>query len=190
MRRKSLACIAASLVFATLAPLKSADATVVRGFSLPGLSSEAHAIVRGTVIHQETVYDARWRRVYTHSWIRVEDRLWGPSDRGDLIVIRQIGGELDGVLSMVVGTARMFVGDEVVAFTRQGDGLHYLVGMAQGLYHVDRSNPAQPRLSRGVGGIKMMPAVGPYRTVARDRMTLEQLVDSVERVNRDLRRAP
>ena len=111
-------------------------ATIVRSFSLRGLASEAHEVVRGEVLDEEVVYDAWWDRVYTHTTLRVDEAIGGHARPGDIIVVRQLGGLLDGVQSLVVGTVDFTPGDEVVLFTRTDGALHYLVGMAQGSYLV------------------------------------------------------
>jgi len=175
MRKLTAMALACGMLLAATGVVDTARATIVRAFSLGALSAEAQSIVRGTVVDQEVVYDARWGRVYTHSLIEVEEVLWGTDRPGDFVVVRQIGGELDGVLSMVVGTAPVRLGDEVVTFARVQEGLHFLVGMAQGLYQVDRADAATPRVARGVSGLKLVAPAGPVRPVAPHRMGLDQL---------------
>ncbi len=171
----TLALTCACCVLAATLPSPQAGATIVRAFSLSSMTTSAQSIVRGTVIDQDVVYDARWGRVYTQSLIEVEEVLWGVESPGELVVLRQIGGELDGVLSMVVGTAPVEIGDEILTFARTADGLHFLVGMAQGLYHVDRRTASEPVVARGVGGLTLRAPPGPARGSAPDRVTLGEL---------------
>ncbi len=152
-----------------------ARATLVRGFSLPGLVAEAHSVLRGEVAWQEVVYDARWGRVYTHSFLVVDEVLAGREAVGDVVVVRQLGGELDGVLSQVPGTARLEVGAEVVVFARTDGAFHYLVGMAQGAFEVRREAPGRVTLRRSTAGLTVPPVAGPTRPLAPDALTLDAL---------------
>ncbi len=168
----TLVCVAIAAVMTASSP--DSHATIVRGFSLSGMTATAQSIVRGTVVDQEVVYDSHWGRVYTHTIIEVSEVLWGTEIPGEFVVLRQIGGELDGITSRVVGTAHIEVGDEVVVFARTDGARHYLVGMAQGLYQVDR-RAATPLVARGVYGLRLIPQPGPARAIAPTGMTLATL---------------
>ncbi len=156
-----------------------AGATLLPTFSVRGLTLEAHAVVRGEVIDDEVVYDAAWGRVYTHTVVRVTETLSGWAAPGELIVLRQMGGALDGVHSQVVGTAPLFPGDEVVLFARTDGAYHYLVGMAQGAFRVDRSGDGAATLSRSTHALTLVPPVLPAAAAPPERMTLDTLLDTV-----------
>lgn len=134
-----------------------ASATIVKPFTLRGLATEAHEVIRGEVIDEEVVYDAYWDRVYTHNVVRVSEALGGSARPGDLIVIRQMGGVLDGIESVLVGTSDFVLGDEIVVFTRSDGALHYLVGMAQGAYWVWRDEAGTGHVARDVRALGIAP---------------------------------
>ncbi len=153
----------------------TAGATIVKQFTLRGLTVEAHEIVRGEVVDEEVVYDSWWGRVYTHTTVRVDEVLGGEAHVGDLIVIRQLGGALDGLETVLVGTAEFTLGDEVMLFTRTDGALHYLIGMAQGSYFVHRDNAGKAIVTRALGqlGFAPTPMITGHR--APNRTTLDQL---------------
>jgi hypothetical protein len=71
------------------------------------------------------------------------------------------------------------MGAEVVLFTRTDSAHHYLVGMAQGAYTVDRRGPGEATLRRGGAGLRMAPIPGPRDRVAPKRLTLDALRTTV-----------
>jgi hypothetical protein len=135
----------------------TAGATIVKSFSTAGMTAAAHDIVRGFVVAQEAVYDSKRKHVYTHTTVRVEEDLSRPLTRplntSRLIIVRQLGGATGGIQSVLVGNARLELGEEVVLFARTDGVFHYLVGMAQGKYSVWRSGNGPPKLRRSLQGI-------------------------------------
>ncbi|MDP6943843.1 MAG: hypothetical protein QF464_06795, partial [Myxococcota bacterium] len=129
----------------------------------------------GEVLDEEVVYDAWWDRVYTQTTVRVDESIGGDARPGDLVVIRQLGGSLDGLETVLVGTSDFTLGDEVVLFTRTDGAFHYLVGMAQGTYFVLRDNTGQPTVTRSVGALAFAPLPHPAGRLAPNRMTLDAL---------------
>jgi len=149
-----------------------AHATLVRNFTLSAMAYTSDAIIRGEVLDHEVVYDPWWAEVYTHSFVRVDEVLKGANAPGDIIVLRQIGGSLDGVETRVVGTARVETGAEVVLFARCDGFFHYLVGMAQGKYDVVRDGSGETVLRRDTPGLSRMHLPLPSRRPAPDQLTL------------------
>ncbi len=139
---------------------QAARATLVRGFTLGELVVAADAIVVGEVAWQECVWDPAWKEVYTLSWIRVDERWRGSEGPGEYVVLKQIGGVLDGLERRVVGTATLVIGDEVALFARTDGAFHYAVGMAQGVFHVGRTVGRAPMVARGALPGMVGPAPG------------------------------
>lgn len=168
---KSRATLVSVALLCVAAVAPGARATLMPTFALSGLVHEAHAVVRGQVIDEEVVYDARFRRVYTHSVVRVEETLSGAAAPGDVIVVRQVGGLLDGVHSQVVGTARLDLGDEVVLFARTDGAYHYLIGMAQGLFRIERGPGGATEVLRSTHAMRLVasPLPGAAPPVQRQR---------------------
>ena len=152
-----------------------ASATTVRPFTMRAMTLAADDIVRGTVIDQEGVYDVDRGYVYTHTFLRVTEPLAGRAKVGDVIVIRQLGGEADGRRMLLVGTATYWPGDDVVVFCRTDGAFHYLVGMTQGSYSVFEGPNGEARLLRGTGNIDMPTLPLPAGKRAPERLRLETL---------------
>jgi len=171
LRRAILILLACALSALSTA----AWATIVKPFTLRGMATEAHEVVRGEVIDEEVVYDAWWERVYTHTVIRVDEALGGQARPGDIIVLRQLGGVLDGWETHLVGTTDYTLGDEVVLFTRTDGALHYLVGMAQGSYYVVRNESGHASVTRDLGDLGFSRAPQPAAQRAPNRTSLIDL---------------
>jgi hypothetical protein len=160
----------------------AAWATIVKPFTLRGLATEAHEVVRGEVIDEEVVYDAVWDRVYTHTVIRVDQAVGGQARPGELIVLRQLGGILDGLETRLVGTTDFTLGDEVVVFTRTDGALHYLVGMAQGSYFVMRDSAGTGTVTRDLGQLSFAALPQPAGNRAPNHTSLEVLLQAITNV--------
>lgn len=172
MVRRALVIVLGCILVAVSA---AAWATIVRPFTLRGLATEAHEVVRGEVIDEEVVYDAWWDRVYTHTTVRVDEAIGGTARPGDLIVVRQLGGELDGLETVLIGTTDFTLGDAVVLFTRTDGALHYLVGMAQGGYFVVTEEDGRETVTRSLGALGMPPLPQPAGRLAPNRTSLDDL---------------
>jgi len=174
MSKSSLTMVAVTFVSVVTATTV-AQATLVRSFSLTSLALEAHSVVRGEVIDEEVVYDARYGEVFTDTHIRVQETLAGDIRVDEVVILRQIGGVLDGVETHVVGTVDFQLGDEIITFTRSDGAFHYLVGMSQGAWALSRDAHGLARLHRNLGPITRLALPIPARRLAPDRLTLEDL---------------
>jgi hypothetical protein len=137
LRRRALV-VAATL----LAVVTPAQATTVRSLGLAAAGKGAGVVARGTVRSVET------RRVgdklYTDAQLVVLECLKGRC--GASLVIRQLGGELDGEGVVVAGNADLVAGSEVVVMLRpRRDGAFAPVGMAQGVFRVERDASGAPK---------------------------------------------
>ncbi len=170
-------CFVAVLV--TAAPT---NATLVRAVPMRAMAAQAHEIVRGHILDSECLYDPVFKRVYTHTRVAVLESLIGETSPGAVIEVRQIGGMLDGIESRVVGTAPLHMGTEVVLFTRTDGAHHYLMGMAQGAYAVDRHGPGPAALHRETGDLRIAPPFGPAAKRSPDRLRLSTLREIIVQV--------
>ncbi len=175
LRRAMIILLGCALAAASTA----AWATIVKPFTLRGLATEAHEVIRGEVLDEEVVYDGWWDRVYTHTTIRIDEAIGGTARAGDLIVIRQMGGVLDGLEAILIGTTDYTIGDEVVVFTRTDGAFHYLVGMAQGSYHVLRDSAGHATVARAMGALGLAPLPHPAGRLAPNRTPLADLLAAI-----------
>ncbi|MCB9547113.1 MAG: hypothetical protein H6706_14870 [Myxococcales bacterium] len=137
----TIARVLGPLGLALLLAAGTASATIVQSLSLDEISRKADVIVHGTVVEQSTAWNETRTRIYTVTTVEVKDRVKGQGETR--IRIRQLGGTVDGITQSIVGNARMAKGEEVVLFLTRDTAkdLHYVVGMAQGKYAVDRQAP-------------------------------------------------
>lgn len=147
MRRRAGLLAAALLLVA-----QTADATILVRMPLEKLGSAAGVVVEGRVQSVRAV--RRGPRVYTDATVTVTACLRGPC--GPEVTVRQLGGEVDGVGTVLDGTASFAAGDEVMLFLRaRSDGAFAPVGMAQGAFRTERDAGgavrAYRRDLRGIG---------------------------------------
>ena len=131
-------------LFLFLVPCHAYGTTVV-SLSVDKMSQEADLIVRGIVHSQSTQWNDARNRIYTVTKIEVEETYKGDLKSAKTISIRQIGGAIDGLVQTVAGNAKFAQGEEVLVFLESHPkaGLHFVMGMAQGKYSIDRTaNPA------------------------------------------------
>lgn len=142
------------LFFAVLFLAPPAGATIVQSLTLDELAHKADVIVHGRVVEQAASWNETRSRIYTVTTVEVVERLKGLGE--SRIQIRQLGGTVDGITQSIVGNARLVVGEEVVVFLNHdpSKNLHYVVGMAQGKYAVDRSTP-KPTIRHDLAGLAL-----------------------------------
>ena len=119
-----------------------AAATSLARLTVDQLTDAADYIVRGEVDEVWTEVDTRaW--VYTRAYVRVDEALKGHVDRGDYLMVSELGGEFGGAVNDVEGAARFSSGESVWLFLNEvHDGEDLVpVGMFQGKYTI-RQNPA------------------------------------------------
>ncbi len=103
-------------------------------------------VAHGDVISGEPRWDTDAGAIYTHVTIELRDVMKGPGQRGGLLEIKQLGGEIGGLVLGIGGQAAFVRGEETVVFleTRPRDGTFYTSALWQGKFTVERStgNPA------------------------------------------------
>lgn len=129
---------------ALLALSATAWATIVQALDLEQLSKKADVVVHGQVIDRAAAWNPTRSRIYTVTRVAVTDPLKGPHKKGTVIQIRQLGGTVGDITQSIVGNARLTDGEEVMLFLNHDPAkqLHYIVGMAQGKYAIERSGKA------------------------------------------------
>jgi MYXO-CTERM domain-containing protein len=143
-RRASLLVLA---IAAVLAP-GAASATMVRHLAVDQMAEASDAVARGTVVSQRVVREGG--RIYTESTLRVSECWLGTC--GDEILVRQLGGEIDGIGMVVAGVTHLSVGDEMVLFLRpRGAVAKAPVGMGQGVFRVIHGTGQLERDLRDLG---------------------------------------
>ena len=152
----------AMVVFATfaLAGASTAGATTVMKLSLKDLAKKSDTIVRATVVDETARYDAN-KEIYTYFTLRVLEPVKG-SGKDQVITIRQIGGVVGTIASIVPGTPSFRKGEEVVVFLTQKDaaGYPWVMGLQQGKFTVIADENGQKNVRNELNGLKLQGANG------------------------------
>ena len=122
---------------------RRARATLVRGMTLPELVLRSQHALIGTPEDARCVHAliGGRRMLVTETRLRVEGLLALSAPRERVIVVRTLGGQLDGVGEVVHGQAELTRGRQCAAFFERGpDGACWVTGMAQGHYELVRSD--------------------------------------------------
>lgn len=126
-----------------------AHATLMRGLPLRSLCARSRHIVLVRAFASRSISLAIAGRpmIVSETQVRVEESLSRSSPENDEIVVRTLGGVLDGIGELVHGQAE-FARDArcLVFLTRAADGSSWVTGMAQGHYPLVSSG-SEPRLS-------------------------------------------
>jgi len=125
-----------AVVLLALWGIGSADAATVLRLELPEVTARADHIVHGDVVELRAVWSDDHRRIYTDAEVRVRDTLKGePNAR---IMVRLLGGEIDGVGQIIPGAPRLRVGEEVVLLLVDRPDGGRIIGLAQGHFRIAR----------------------------------------------------
>ncbi|MEE2758335.1 MAG: hypothetical protein VYA30_16875 [Myxococcota bacterium] len=146
---RGLRGLAVSLFFWT----GTAQSTVVEPLSIGQLAAESHRVVRGYVDSVYVVPERGERgEIYTRVELTVDEYIIG--DGPDHLTVQQLGGQLGEWQMYLSGNAEFIPGTEVIVFLdyEPAKNLHYVVGLAQGLFIIDRTGDV-PSLSRDLDGL-------------------------------------
>jgi len=146
-RRVVLAIAALAMITASFA-----GATTVEKMSLKDLAKKSNAIVLARVEDETARYDAN-KEIYTYITLRVLEPVKGPK-KDEVITIRQLGGTVDKIASIVPGTPAFRKGEEVVLFLTKNDGAGYpwVMGLQQGKYSVTSDDQGRKSVRNEIGG--------------------------------------
>ena len=138
--------LAAALVFFAL----RSPATTFLERPFPATVQEAPVIVRGKVGTSYTSWaelSDGSKRIHTFTELQLDDILKG-GVTGRTLIMRELGGEKDGVGMQVSGTAQFERGEDVVVFlgNKNADGSHDVHGMMMGKYNVERDEQGKEYL--------------------------------------------
>ena len=125
--------------------------------SVEDLTARCRTVVRATVRQQQSVWDGAHKRIYTFTELAVSEVIHG--DAPKTIVVRTMGGEVDGVGMKVSGTARFVPNQDIVVFLRSdpmpeaAPDSFTVVGMSQGLYRLEKDTAGRMIAVPGVEGL-------------------------------------
>ena len=141
MKRFSLLLVVA--VVALLAS-QAAFATTVQKLSLQDLTKRSDSIVMARVTDAVSAWDAGHKEIYTTYTLQILNSVKGRKGEST-VTIRQIGGTVDNIASIVPGMPSFKKGEQVVVFLTQKDaaGYPWVMGLQQGKYTVVEKDGAK-----------------------------------------------
>jgi hypothetical protein len=112
-------------------------------------------VVRGTAGSSQADWSVGGdgsRRIYTYTDLKVEEVIKGAQiSNGSSILMRELGGEKDGLGMRVAGTAEFKQGEDTVVFlgNKNPDGSYDVFGMMTGKFNVRRDDQGEEVLTGG-----------------------------------------
>ena len=152
--------------------------------SFDQVARESDLIVRGTVESTFTAWDDAHEVIFTYATIRV-NRYFGESTGPDTLVVREVGGTVDGYTQEAIGFPAIRQGENVVLFlSRWDDGNEYRIhAYNQGKYLVGNRGGREVVMEDPVKqGEERLSAPGRVKTNEAEEglMTIEELSEMVD----------
>ena len=147
-RRAALAALAASSE--ALLSAGRAQATLMRGLSLQNLVWRSNHVLLVTGLDSQCHYlqIAGRRSIITETRVQIGDVVARLSPRSSELVVRTLGGRIDGEGELVHGQAEFSANSPCLAFlTRGADDSLWVTGMAQGHFPIHEQAGSEARLS-------------------------------------------
>ena len=111
------------------------SASMVELWNTKKLTTESDSVRIGEVTSKWSSWDAEKKMIYTYVKLKVNETVKGQSQ--EEILIKQPGGELNGVGMRVHGMAVFEQGEKALIFLKKGEGgFPSVVGMAQGKFRI------------------------------------------------------
>ncbi|MCI0338518.1 MAG: hypothetical protein L0226_13155 [Acidobacteria bacterium] len=176
LRLSLLATIMAALVVLPV------QATIMQYLEVEDLTRLSSDIFHGQIISTETFWNAERTRIYTHVRVRIDEPLKGSIRRSEIITVKQLGGEKDGVRMDYAGRPEFSAGESVVLFTtRLKNNDLVVVALKQGKMLVEGDE-----VKRDFSGITLVERSSSGKnlqqiTVKPSRMTIDELRNRIAR---------
>lgn len=138
------------IVIFTLAALSVVSATTVVPLSVENLTKLSSHVVEGRATRSWSQWNAEHNLIFTYTEFAVTNRLKGETPA--VVVVRQLGGTVDGITQKIAGVRHWKVGDQSVLFLRPGevrDGSLVVTGMIQGNFSIYRGPKGEALVSNG-----------------------------------------
>lgn len=164
-----------------------AGASTFLAMSPADLVAASDAVVTGSVIKVESFRDTSGRIIVTEAMVEVEETVLGETPT--VVVLRTVGGTVDGYTVVAHGFPTFEIGDKMLVFlSHQADGSSEVTGYRLGHYRllVNRHGDeiAVPTLEPGVQLLTRDGAVAPRPQAMRVDAFKQMIRGEAERLNR------
>jgi hypothetical protein len=146
-----------------LAIAQAAFATSVLKLSLQDLTKKSDSIVMARVDDAVASWDAGHKEIYTYITLSVLQPVKG-NKGATTITLRQLGGTVGNIASVVPGMPSFKKGEEVVVFLTQKDaaGYPWVMGLEQGKYSVSTGKNGVKIVRNDLAGTELLTKVGQH----------------------------
>jgi len=146
-----LAGAALGLLLSVAAPAGPAHATQFVPVSLKQLGMATEAVVRARVVSVESRWSDDGEVIVTYATLEVSRSLRGGLFAGERIVVKELGGSVDGFAVAAIGFPQFNAGDELVVFLGRwdDDGNYRVAEYGQGIFRVKRQKSGDEVLDAG-----------------------------------------
>lgn len=132
-----------------------ASATVILKMELPELVGRSDVIFVGQVAQIQSHWNEGRRHIVTDTTFKVEQLVKGKTLLTE-VVVRNLGGTVDGLGMWVSGSPTFKQGERAVIFTDQRDKHRYVTGMQQGVYRIVLDAATKiPRVRARINGLAL-----------------------------------
>ncbi len=134
-----------------------AGATTVQKYTVTDLAKKSDSIVRARVEGQISRWGDTRKEIYTYITLSVLESVKGaPNEK--TVTIRQLGGSVDNLVSVVPGMPSFKNGEEVVLFLSKKDpaGYSWVVGLQQGKYSVLTDDSGMKNVRNEIQGLRLL----------------------------------
>jgi hypothetical protein len=166
MQRRSLSLVTLLLVLCAV-PMSASQFVDV---SFDQVARESSLIVRGTVVNTYSAWDDAHELIFTYATVRVH-RYFGEATGPDTLVVREVGGTVDGYTQEAIGFPAIRNGENVVLMlARWDDGTDYRI-------HAFNKGKYLVRTRDGMERLVEDPVKQGEERLDRDRETRSHLTD-------------
>jgi hypothetical protein len=162
-----------TVAFAGIALLGAslASATTVQKFSLHELAAKSESIIMARVDDQSSRQDPANKEIYTYITLNVLEAVKGAQGEKS-VTIRQLGGTVGNLISVVPGMPAFKNGEEVVLFLSPKDkaGYSWVMGLQQGKYSIVTDESGLKHVRNDLEGIHVL---SPNGTVSERKVSSE-----------------
>jgi len=161
---------------------QAAFATSVLKFSLQELTKKSDSIVMARVDDAVSSWDAAHKEIYTFYTLSVLQGVKG-NKGATTITLRELGGTVGNISSIVPGMPSFQKGEEVVVFLTQKDaaGYPWVMGLQQGKYTVTTGKNGVKMVRNDLAGTELLTKSGQHvdSTTAPDQ-PLNAFIDGLK----------
>ena len=169
-----------------LALTLQAGASGVPRMSMAEMLSDSKAVVHGVVVDQFSQWEETDgnKIIFTYSVLRVENADFMRLAPSRDVVVRTVGGTVDGYQQVLIDEAQFTIGEEVIVFLGLEDDWAYtsVVGFHQGKYTVSRNAAGRMIGLRQGTGQQLEPAKAEQQPL----IPLTQFVNDLRRARNGL----